>query len=100
MVGRDENAILAVLLQRLMERADNVPVDLFQGLDLGGRVAFVRGLVGRLDVNADQVHVLEGLDRVTALGGVVGVEVAGGARALRSAASRSAWPGRGANRPP
>ena len=57
MVGRDQNAILAVALQRLVKRADDVAVDLFQGLHLGGRVAFVRGFVGRLDVNANQVHV-------------------------------------------
>ena len=37
MVGRDENAVVAVSLQRGVERGDDFGVDLFQGFDLWRR---------------------------------------------------------------
>ena len=52
---------------------------MLDGLDLLGHVALVSGLVRRLDVDEDEVEVLEGGERGARLGGVVGVEVAGGA---------------------
>ena len=79
-VGRDEQPVLAVPLQPAQERADDVLIDLLQRRDLGLHVPFVRSLIGRLDVDDDEVDFIEGLDGVPALGGVVGVEVAGGAR--------------------
>ena len=55
MVGRDEDAVVAVLFEGGVQRGDDVGVDLFQGLDLGVGAAFVRGFVGRFDVDADDV---------------------------------------------
>ena len=55
-------------------------VDPFERLDLGLVPPFVTGLVRRLDVHADDVVIFECLDGVAALGGVIGVEVAGRAR--------------------
>ena len=49
-------------------------------LILAAAFAFVRRFVGRFDVDADQVDVGQRLDRVAPLGGVIGVEIAGGAR--------------------
>ena len=79
-------------LERLAERADDLAVDPLQGLDLGVGPALVAGLVGGLDVDADEVVILQGGDPGTALGGVVGVEVAGGRRGRRSGPSRRASP--------
>ena len=78
-VGRDEDPA-AVGGDRPAERADDLAVDPLQGLDLGVGPAFVAGLVGGLDVDADDVVVLQGLDPGPPLGRVVGVEVAGRAR--------------------
>ncbi len=59
------------------ERADDVAVDPLQGLDLGVGPPFVAGLVGGLDVDADDVVVVQGRDARPALGRVIGVEIAG-----------------------
>ena len=58
---------------------DDVLVDLLDGLDLALDVGVVAGLVGGLDVHADQVARVQGRDGRGALAGVVGVQVAGGA---------------------
>ena len=67
MVGRDQDPIVALRLQRRVQRADDVPVDFLQGFDFRRGVAFVRGLVGRLDVDADDIGIRECLDRVAPL---------------------------------
>ena len=67
------------LRQRLQQRADDVFVDALERFHFFIRLALVRRLVRRLDVDADEVVVRQGGDGVPALGGVVGVEVAGGA---------------------
>ena len=47
--------MFALLAGQLVERTDDVPVDLLERTDLAGRVAFVRGFIGRFDVDTDQV---------------------------------------------
>ncbi len=80
MIGRNQNAIVAPPTQRLVERTDDVPVDLFERFHFHGRVALVRRLVGRLDVDANQIDLVEGGDGIAAFSGIIGVEIAGGAR--------------------
>ena len=58
MIGRDQDALVALRLQGLVQRADDVPVDFLERLDLGRRVALVRGFVGGFDVDADQCRSL------------------------------------------
>ena len=82
MIRRDEDAVLAAGLERLVDRGHDVAVDLLEGLDLRLRVAFMRRLVGRLDVDADQVHFGQRRHGAAPLGRVVGVGVAGCARHL------------------
>ncbi len=65
MVGRDQDAAVAVGFERLEERADDVAVDPLERLDLGVGSPLVARLVGGLDVNADEVVILQGLDRRT-----------------------------------
>ena len=78
MVGRDQDSpFVPSGFHGLPQGADDVAVDPFQGLDLGVGPAFVAGLVGGLDVDADDVVVLEGRDPVSPLGGVVGIEISG-----------------------
>ena len=60
-VGRDQDPPPVVLLERLEDRADDVAVDPLEGLDLGVAAALVAGLVGGLDVDADDVVVGQGL---------------------------------------
>ena len=78
MIGRNEDSPLGIALQGREQWTDDVPIDLLQGLDLGIRAALVRGLVRGLDVDADHVVVLQGLDGVPPFGGVVRIEIAGG----------------------
>ena len=52
-------------------------IDFFDCFYFGGTIAFVGRLVGGLDVYAHQVNLFQGTDRIAALGGVVGVGVAG-----------------------
>ncbi len=61
------------------QRPQDRGVDAFDRLHLLGRVAHVSRLVGRLDVDEDEVVTRERRKRGARLGGVVGVEVAGGA---------------------
>ena len=56
---------------------DDVPIDLLEGLNLGIRAAFVRSLVGGLDMDAHQIVLLQRRDGMSSLGGVVGIEIAG-----------------------
>ena len=51
-------------------------VDALDGLDLGVGPALVAGLVGGLDVDADDVVVGKCLDGMIAFGRVIGVEIA------------------------
>ncbi len=78
-VGRDQDPA-ALLGDGSAERADNLAVNPLERLDLGVGSPFVAGLVGGLDVNADDVVILESLDAITPLGRVIGVEVARRAR--------------------
>ena len=65
-------------LRRVEDGADDVTVDLLNGFHFLVAAAFVRGLVGRLDVDAHDIVFVEGVNGRTAFGGVVGVEVTGG----------------------
>ena len=55
MVRRYQNPVIPLGFQGRVQRTDDVPVDLFQGFDLFLGPPFVRCLVGRLDVNANDV---------------------------------------------
>ncbi len=78
-VGHDEDAPFRVGLEFLEDGADDVFVDGFDGGDFFGVVGGVGGFVGGVDVAADEVVVVEGVDGGLALGGVVGVMVGGDA---------------------
>ncbi len=80
MVGADQDTEIALVLKRLVKRAHDVTVDLLQRLHLGLAIPFVRGFVGGLHMHANNVGVIQGIDGVTPLGGVIGVGIAGGAR--------------------
>src|SRR4051812_47362362 len=80
MVGRDENAVIAVSLQGISEGADNVAGDPGERLALGSGAGLVAGLVGGLGGDANDVVVLQRLDTVSTLSGIIRVEVAGRSR--------------------
>ena len=77
MVWRDEQTPIAMLRQRLAQRADDVPVNLLQGLHLLVGLSFMRCLIRRLDVDAHQIVRRQRLDGGATLGGIVGVEIPG-----------------------
>ena len=58
--------------------------DLFERLDLFFDFAFMRSLVGRFDMHANQIMIRQSGDGGPALGGVVRVKVTGGARHIDS----------------
>ena len=80
MVGRNEDAPITGFRQCVQQRANDVLIDGFQGFHFGIGLAFVRRLVRRLNVDANQVVVLQGGDGRTALGGIIGVEISRGSR--------------------
>lgn len=55
MIGRNQNAPIAVLGKRFQQRADDVAVDFLQRLHFRICLALVRCLIRRLDVDADQI---------------------------------------------
>ncbi len=81
MVGRDQNAIVPLALQKAMQRADDVGIDPLEHFDFFLGVPFVRRFVAGFDVHDDEVDGLQRVDRVTAFGGVIGVEYSPSRRA-------------------
>src|SRR5712692_2558679 len=80
-VGHDQHAPLATRgAQPFQQRADDLLVHVLDRLDLLLRVAHVAALVGRLDVEEEEVALLEGTQPVLGLTAEVRVEEAGGAR--------------------
>ena len=57
MVGSDEDAIFSLGLEGCVQRGHDVPINLFQGLNLGLDVTFVRCLVGRFHMNTNNVSI-------------------------------------------
>ena len=74
-VGHDENSIVAVCLDRLMDRPDDMLVDEFDGGFLLLGVSAVAGFVGRFDVDEDDVVILQRLDCRRGFTLVVRVEI-------------------------
>ena len=58
-------------------RPDNQLVDTFERLDLEIGAAHMTGLVGRLDMQQQEIAALERFESVAGLGGIVGIEKAG-----------------------
>ena len=54
-IWHDKNAILTLLLQGLMDWANDVAIDGFQRFDFFIDSPFMAGFVRRLDMNADNV---------------------------------------------
>ena len=79
-VGRDQDSIISIRLQRFVQRFDDFLVDLFEGFDLGFGPSFVAGFIGRLDVNANQVVGLQGFDPVASFRRIVRIKVSRGTR--------------------
>jgi len=67
--GEDHDAPLGVFFEGIEDRADDVLVDLGDGFYLFVAAAFVRGFVGRFDVDAHDIVFVEGVNRGTAFGG-------------------------------
>src|SRR5262249_7872936 len=67
-----------MLRKRRQERADDVPIDVFESFHLGVDLALMRRFIRGLDMNADEIVIRQRRDAVAALGGIVGVEIAGG----------------------
>ena len=76
-VGSNQQPVIPVVLKRLVQWSDNLPVDLLEGLDLGIRIPLVRCLVRRFHVHTDNIHSLQRLEGGLALGSIIGVRVAG-----------------------
>ena len=57
MIGTDHNPVRSGGGQRLVQRPHDVTVDLLEGLDFCLRVAFMRSLIRRLDMYANQIGV-------------------------------------------
>src|SRR5205809_7144514 len=80
-IGHDQQAPLAARgPQPLEQRADHLLVHVLDRLDLLLRVAHVAALVGRLDVQEEELALLEGAQPVLGLAAEVRVEETGGAR--------------------
>ena len=60
-------------VEMFAKRSHNPGVDFFERFDLSGSIPFVGCFVARLDVNAHEVRIVEVIDRVLSLGGIVGV---------------------------
>ena len=54
-IGRYQDAPVAMSRERFQERTNNVPVDLFERLDLFFDFAFMGSFVGRFDVDTNQI---------------------------------------------
>ena len=75
-IGRHQDAPVAMGRQCRQQRADAVLIDFLQGLDLGIRPALMRGFVGRFDV--DTTRSLSSMLQWRSIPGrILGVEIAG-----------------------
>ena len=79
MIRGDHDAIVPGRFQKFVHRPHDVLVDLFQGLNLGGRISFVRGLITRFDVNNDEIDVGQRRNRCASFGGIICIQITGGA---------------------
>src|SRR5262249_39797235 len=70
--------------QYLQQRTNNVPIDLFERLDLFLHLAFVRGLVGRFDMHASQIMIGQSGNGGPALGRVIGIEISSRTRHINA----------------
>ena len=81
MIGRDQDAIIALALQEAVHGPDDVGIDPLESFDLFVGVPLVRCLITGFHVHDDEVHVFQRFDRVTPLGRVIGVEITRRSRA-------------------
>src|SRR5215831_4267669 len=65
-----------MLWERLQQRADDVPIDLLQRLDLLVGLSLVGCLIRRFHVDAHQIVVRQSGDGGATLGGIIRVEIA------------------------
>ena len=68
MVRGEQQAVVALAAQVLVERADDLFVDLLEGFDFFFDLAFVRGFVGCLDVDDNEVVIGQRGDPGSAFG--------------------------------
>src|SRR5438445_4488368 len=78
MIGRNEDTPVTVAWQGFQKRAHDVAIDFLERFHLGVRLAFMRRLVGRFNMNADEIVISQRRHGSAALGRVIGVEIAGG----------------------
>src|SRR5262249_21622741 len=62
-------------LESIEQWPDDVPVNFFDGLDLGVGFPLVRGLVRSLDMHTNQVEAIQRLDACFSFSAVIGVEI-------------------------
>src|SRR5579883_1398853 len=82
MIRHQEQSEVPHFLQPAQQGSDDQLVDSLDGLGLEVRSAHVPRFVWRLDMDEQKVMARKRFDSVAALGGIVGIQIAGGARNL------------------